>query len=433
MNTAIPIHRTHTQLRFLLLLPLLMAVCDQGVADDWPQFRGPRRDGVSRETNLPKAWPEGGPKRLWLSTNLGSGYSGPAIVGEKIYIMGQRANAQWLLCLDANDGKELWVTRLGEPYANEFGDGPRGTPTVQNSLVFALGANGELLCAEAATGRERWRTNLPALGGTVPGWGYTESPLVDGPRVMVTPGGEKGAVVAIDIRTGRSVWQSREFTDEAQYTSLMVLEKGGVRQYISGNRERVAGLAADDGRLLWQQKFRSGVVVSQSPIVSGDQVYMVAAGGTGCKAVKLTAPGAVEVVYANKVMKNLPGGVVLFDGHLYGYSDSIGWVCQNWETGDEVWLSKALDKGTLTVAGDKMICLTEDTGVVALAEASPKGWKEISRFVLTPQSERRALKAKVWTPPVIAHGRLYLRDQENLCCFEIQAGVPPSNSTGTRN
>ena len=410
----------------------LLAVCNPCLADDWPQFRGPQRDGVSHETNLLKSWPEGGPKRLWLSTNLGAGYSGPAVVGEKIYIMGQRADAQWLLCLDAKDGKELWGTRLGEPYNNEFGDGPRGTPTVRDGLVFALGANGELLCAESATGKERWRTNLTALGGTVPGWGYSESPLVDGSRVVVTPGGEKGAVVAVDIKTGQSVWQSKGFIDEAQYTSLMLLEKSGVRQYISGNRERVAGLAADDGRLLWQQKFRSGVVVSQSPIVSGDQVYMVAAGGTGCKAVKLTAPDAAEVVYANKVMKNLPGGVVLFDGHIFGYSDSIGWVCQDWLTGDEVWSSKALEKGTVTIADGMMYCLTEDSGIVALAEASSKGWKEISRFVLAPQSERRALKAKVWTPPVIAHGSLYLRDQGNLWCFGISLQAAPSRSANPR-
>jgi outer membrane protein assembly factor BamB len=415
-----------------LLASLTATILGTAHADDWPQFRGPQRDGVSYETNLLKSWPEGGPKRLWLSTNLGAGYSGPAIVGEKIYILGQRADAQWLLCLDAKDGKELWATRLGEPYKNEFGDGPRGTPTVRDGLVFGLGANGELLCADAATGKERWRTNLTNFGGTVPGWGYSESPLVDGARVMVTPGGEKGAVVALDIKTGQPVWQSKAFIDEAQYTSLMTLEKGGVRQYISGNRERVAGLAADDGRLLWQQKFHSGVVVSQSPIVSGDQIYMVAAGGTGCKAVKLTASDAAEVVYANKVMKNLPGGVVLFDGHLYGYSDSIGWVCQNWETGDEVWSSKALEKGTVTIADGMMYCLTEDKGLVALAEASPKGWKEHSRFVLAPQSEHRALKAKVWAPPVIAHGRLYLRDQENLWCFKTRTGLPWPKSAGER-
>ena len=420
-------------MRFLLLFSFLLAACDQSVADDWPQFRGPLRDGVSQETNLLKSWPEGGPKRLWLSSNLGAGYSGPAIVGEKIYIMGQRADAQWLLCLDAKDGKEFWATRLGDPYVNEFGDGPRGTPTVRDGLVFAIGANGELLCAEAATGKERWRANLTALGGAVPGWGYSESPLVDGARVMSTPGGEKGAVAALDIKTGKLLWQSKDFTDEAQYTSLMLLEKSGVRQYISANREHITGVAANDGRMLWQQKFRSGVVVAQSPIVSGDQIYMVATGGTGCKAIKLTAPDAAEVVYANKVMKNLPGGVVLFDGHVYGYSDSIGWVCQDWLTGDEVWSSKALQKGTVTIAGDKMICVTEDSGTVVLADASPKGWKEICRFTLAPQSERRALKAKVWTPPVIAHGSFYLRDQENFWCFEIRAGGSPSKSTGTRN
>ena len=411
------------------LAALLAAILSTAHADDWPQFRGPQRDGVSRETNLLQSWPEGGPQRLWLSTNLGAGYSSPAIVGEQIYIMAQCAEAQWLLCLDAKDGKELWATRLGEPYANEFGDGPRGTPTVHDGLVFALGANGELLCAEAATGKERWRTNLTHLGGSVPGWGYSESPLVDGPRVIVTPGGEKGAVVALDINTGLPVWQSKDFTDEAQYTSLMLLEKGGVRQYISGNRERVVGLAATDGRLLWQQRFRSSVVVSQSPIVSGDQIYMVAAGGTGCKAVKLTAPDAAEVVYANKAMRNLPGGVVLFDQHLYGYSDHIGWVCQDWQTGDEVWSSKALEKGSITIAGRMAYCLTEDEGMMVLADASPEGWRERSRFLLTPQSEQRAEQGKVWSPPVIAHGRLYLRDQERLCCFEI---AEPSESRGER-
>ena len=239
MNLPTP-HWPYLIRRTLLLVWSSFAVCGPGLAADWPQFRGPQRDGVSHETHLLKSWPEGGPKRLWLPTNLGAGYSSPAVVGEKLYTMSQRRDAQWLLCLDAKDGKELWATRLGDPYANECGDGPRGTPTVREDLVFALGANGELLCAEAATGKERWRTNLTALGGTVPGWGYSESPLVDGPRVMATPGGAKGAVVALDIKTGQSVWQSKGFTDEVQYTSLMFLEKGGIRQHISGNRERVS-------------------------------------------------------------------------------------------------------------------------------------------------------------------------------------------------
>ena len=186
------------------------------------------RDNVSRETGLLKSWLDGGPKRLWLSTNLGSGYSGPAIVGEKIFIMGHRNDAQWLLSLDANSGKELWATHLGGTYQNEFGDGPRGTPTVTGGRVFAIGANGELLCADAATGKEHWRAKFTELGGKIPGWGYSESPLVDGAHVLGTPGGERGAVVALDLKTGAVLWQSKDFTDEAQYTSLMTLEKGGV-------------------------------------------------------------------------------------------------------------------------------------------------------------------------------------------------------------
>jgi outer membrane protein assembly factor BamB len=412
-----------------LLAVVLTAALSTVCADDWPQFRGPQRDNVSRETGLLKSWSEDGPKRLWLSTNLGAGYSGPTIVGEQIYIMGQRSESQWLLCLDAKSGKERWATRLGDAYTNEFGDGPRGTPTVTGGRVFGIGANGEVLCADADTGKEHWRAKLTELGGQVPGWGYCESPLVDGTRVVCTPGGEKGAVVALDIKTGQPVWQSKHFTDEAQYTSLMLLEKAGVRQYICGNREHMAGIAADDGRLLWQQKFRSGVVVAQSLIVSGDMIYAAAAGGTGCKAVRLTTPGQAEVVYANKVMKNLPGGVVLFNQHLYGYSDSIGWVCQDWQTGEEVWSSKALEKGSVTIARRMLYCLTEDKRVMVLADASPEGWRERGRFLLTPQSEHRAKQGKVWSPPVIAHGKLYLRDQERLWCFEI---TDPSDPRGGR-
>ena len=199
------------------LLLLLLSVASLR-ANDWPQFRGSQRDNVSRETGLLKSWPEGGPKQLWLSTNLGAGYSGPAIVGERLFILGQRADAQWLFCLEAKSGKEVWATLLGKMYLNEFGDGPRSTPTVTGGRVFVIGANGEVLCADAETGKEHWRANLTELGGQVPGWGYCESPLVDGARVVCTPGGEKGAVIALDIKAGQPVWQSKNFTDEAQYT-----------------------------------------------------------------------------------------------------------------------------------------------------------------------------------------------------------------------
>ena len=187
----------------------LFVFCSPALADDWPQFRGPLRDNVSRETGLLKSWPVGGPKRRWISTSLGNGYSSPAVVADRIYILGLRDNTEWLLRLDTKDGRELWATRLGDAYLNEFGDGPRGTPTVNGGLVFALGGKGELLCADAATGKERWRAKFTELGGRIPGWGYSESLLVDDARVLGTPGGEQGAVVAFDLKTGNPSGKAR--------------------------------------------------------------------------------------------------------------------------------------------------------------------------------------------------------------------------------
>ncbi len=407
-----------------LLLSILLLPCGHGFADDWPQFRGPLRDGVSRETGLLKSWPSGGPKRLWLASTLGAGYSAPAIVAGKLFIMGQRDDAQWLLCLGANDGRELWATRLGATYTNDFGDGPRGTPTVAGGSVFALGANGELLCVSAADGKEQWRVKLADFGGKIPAWGYSESPLVDGDRVVVTPGGEKGGVVALEAKTGKLIWQSNYPIEETQYTSLIRHTKDGVKQYICVDREKMTGLAATDGKVLWQEKFRSGVVVAQMPIVSGDLIYATSGGGTGCKLVKLLKPDETEIVYADKIMKNLPGGVVLHNGHVFGYSDARGWICQDFLTGEAVWdyEDPGFRKGPLTIADGKLICVDEVSGTVVLAEASTKAWTELSRFTPAPQSTRRATSGKVWSIPVVSAGRLYLRDQEQLWCFYIAGG-----------
>jgi outer membrane protein assembly factor BamB len=388
---------------------------------NWPQWRGPDRTDVSRETGLLKSWPEGGPKLVWLFKDCGLGYSGPAIVGDKLFTLGARDNVEYLIAVDAKTGKELWSAKLGDLLKNDWGDGPRGTPAVDGDRVYALSGLGNLVCMSAVDGMVLWERRMSEFGGKVPGWGYTESVLVDGDRVVCTPGGAQGAIIALDKKNGKLIWQSKEFTDGAQYASILAVNHNGARQYIQLTMRHVAGIAATDGKLLWSADFPGSTAVIPTPIFHDGQVYVTAGYGAGSKSVKIGADNAVTDVYVNKVMKNHHGGVILVDGYLYGHSDGTGWVCQNFATGEQVWAEKnALGKGAVGYADGMLYCLAENNGTVVLAEASPKGWKEHGRFKLEPQTTQRSPRGHIWTHPVITDGRLYLRDQDLLYCFDVK-------------
>jgi outer membrane protein assembly factor BamB len=389
---------------------------------DWPQWRGPNRTDVSRETGLLKTWPEGGPKRVWLFENAGLGYSGYAIVGDKLFTMGVRDGGEQLIAVDAKEGKELWSARMGEALKNDWGDGPRGTPSVDGDRIYAMSGRGNLICAGVADGKIVWQHTMKEFDGGTPGWGYTESVLVDGDKVVCTPGGKKGAIIALDKKTGELVWQSKDFTDGAQYASIIAGDCNGGRQFIQLTMRHVVGLAAGDGKLLWSADWPGSTAVIPTPIFHDGQVYVTSGYGAGCMAIKIGENNAVTGVYTNKVMKNHHGGVVLVDGYLYGHSDGAGWVCQDFKTGQEVWAEKkALGKGAVAYADGMLYCLAENNGTVALVEASPKGWKEHGRFKLDPQTTQRSPQGHIWTHPVVTGGRLYLRDQELLFCYDVTA------------
>ncbi len=390
-------------------------------ADDWPQWRGPNRDDVSKEKGLLQSWPAGGPKRIWLYENAGQGYGGPAVVDGKLFIMGTRGDNEALVALEANSGKELWSAEIGPMLDNDWGDGPRGTPTVDDGRVYALGGQGTLICASTSDGKLIWKRTMQELGGKRPGWGFTESVLVDGNKVVCTPGGPQGTIAALDKSTGKLLWQSKEFTDGAQYASIIPVEHNGVRQYIQLTMDHVAGVAAADGKLLWQSPWPGRTAVIPTPIFNDGCVYVTSGYGVGCKLIKLEPGHKVSEVYENKVMKNHHGGVVLVNGHLYGHSDRVGWVCQDFKGGDEIWSERNLGKGAITYADNRLYCLEEDSGTLALVEASPKGWKEHGRLTLDPQTKIRSGRGKIWTHPVIANGKLYLRDQDLLFCYDVQA------------
>lgn len=401
-----------------LLAFTTLSLSASAAGSDWPQWRGPDRTDVSKETGLLKSWPADGPKRLWLFENAGHGYSGPAIAAGKYFTVGTRDGSEILLVLDANTGKELWTAKLGAILDNGWGDGPRGTPTVDGPRVYALTGPGDLVCLNVADGKILWKTTMKSLGGKIPNWGYTESVLVDGPHVLCTPGGAKGTVAALDKLTGKVVWQSAEITEAAHYSSIVPAQINGQAQLVQRNEKTVFGLSPKDGKLLWQTTFPGRTAVIPTPIVRGNEVYVTAGYGAGSKLVRISADNKVTEVYENKVMKNHHGGVVLVGDHVYGHNDN-GWVCQDFATGAEVWMNKNVGKGAVSSADGMLYCLDEKTGAVVLAAASPKGWKESGRFTLDPQSKIRSPKGHVWTHPVISHGKLYLRDQELIYCFDI--------------
>ena len=387
---------------------------------DWPQWRGPDHSGVSQETGLLKAWPAGGPKRVWLFENAGHGYSGPAIAGGKYFTIGTRDGSEILLILDADTGKEILAAKIGGILDNDWGDGPRGTPAVDADRVYALSGRGDLACLNIADGKILWKTSMEKLGGSRPNWGYTESVIVDGNKVLCTPGGPKGTVAALDKLTGKVLWQSKGITEPAHYSSIVPATINGTPQYVQRNEKSIFGLAATDGRVLWQTDFPGRTAMIPTPIVSGNEVYVTAGYGTGCKMVRIEPDNKVTVVYENKVAKNHHGGFVKIGDYLYGHGDPA-WVCQNFKTGEEVWSSRNFTKGAIGAAEGMLYCLEERTGNVALVEASPTGWKESGRFKLDPQTKIRSSRGAVWTHPVIANGKLYLRDQDLIYCFDIKA------------
>jgi outer membrane protein assembly factor BamB len=370
---------------------------------------------------LLKQWPDSGPKKLWVFDNAGLGYAGYSIVGGKLFTMGLRGDMEHLIAVDAGSGKELWTTEIGPIYKNRWGDGPRGTPTVDSGKVYAMSGQGYLICADAATGKEVWKVKMTDFGGKIQNWGYTESPLVDGDKVICTPGGPQGTLLALNKNTGRKIWQTSEWTDVAQYSSPIVVTHNGARQYIQLTMQTLAGVNATDGKVLWQSPWPGKTAVIPTPIFKDGYVYIASGYGVGCKLVKLEPGHRVTEVYSNTTMVNHHGGVILVGDHLYGYSDGArAWVCQDFKTGSEVWSSKNLGKGAIHYADGMLYCLEENTGTLALIEASPKGWNEKGRFQLQPQTTRRSPQGKIWTHPVVINGKLYLRDQEYIVCYDVK-------------
>jgi outer membrane protein assembly factor BamB len=401
----------------------ILTMAAASLAADWPQWRGPARDGKSADTGLLKEWPADGPKLAWKATGLGSGYASISVVGNRLYTMGDVDGASTLLALDASkEGKIVWSVKVGKAGAPGWGGfgGPRCTPTVNGDQIFAVDQWGEFVCVSTA-GKELWRKSYEKdFGAKRPEWGFSESPLVDGDKVIATPGGPGGAMVALNRKTGDVIWRSKDFSDGAQYSSVVIAEFGGVRQYVQLFMNNLVSVSAKDGSVLWNAPRKGETAVIPTPVIEGDIVYVTSGYGIGCNAFKIAAKDgkfSAEEIYANKEMANHHGGVIQVGDKVYGYSDGKGLVCQEIKTGKTVWAEKGkAKKGCVSLADGMLYLREEDTGKVILVEASSEGFQEHGRF-----SQPNRAKEKAWPHLTIANGKLYVRDQGTLLCYDLKA------------
>jgi outer membrane protein assembly factor BamB len=390
---------------------------------DWPQFRGPDRTGLSRDIGLLKEWPKDGPPLVWKVEGIGIGYSSVSMENDKIFTMGDLKDASYVFALDRATGNMLWSTKVGKPGGNYAGT--RCTPTLDGELLYAIGQFGDLVCLETATGKEHWRKNLPKdFGGQSGGWNYTESPLVDGNKLVCTPGGKNATMVALDKKTGELIWRCGvPEGDRAGYSSMVIADVGGIRQYVQLMAGGVYGIAANDGRFLWKyDRYARNTANVPTPIVRGDLIFVTAGYGKAGALLKLISNGdtfEVTEIYENRELTNRHGGVLLIGDHLYGDRDQGGFpFCAEFLTGKVVWPRRERSQGRGSAAityADGHLYIRYDNGYVVLVEATPKGYAEKSIFKI-PNSEQQS-----WSHPVVVGGRLYLREKDTLWCYDVAA------------
>lgn len=380
---------------------------------EWPQWRGASRDGISKETGLLKQWPEAGPPLAWKASGAGAGYSSFAISKGRLYTLGLRGGeVETIIAFDIANGKEIWATTHGRAFRNDRGDGPRGTPTIDGDRLYALGGNGDLTSVNLKTGKIVWTMNvLSKFGGSNIRWGISESPLVVGDKVIVNAGGRDASIVALKKTDGSLIWKSQ--SDEAGYSSGLPVQVNGTTQVIFFTGNRAVALDVRDGKLLWEYVRPSNNVANiATPVARGNRVWISSDYGTGGGLVEIKADGIGQEVYFTKEMRNHHATSILIGDHLYGFSSAILTAMQ-FDTGEVAWRDRSVGKGSLTYADGHLYAFSEN-GVIGLVEASPTAYKEKGRFRIQQGS------LPTWAHPVVAGGRLYIRDQDTIYAYDVR-------------
>ncbi|MBX9628159.1 MAG: PQQ-like beta-propeller repeat protein [Gemmataceae bacterium] len=404
--------------RLPLFLALTLALTLPLAADDWPQWRGPNRNGVSKEAGLLAEWPKDGPPLRWKRTDLGEGYSTPSVAAGKVYLQTNKDGDEFVVCLDEKTGTDVWAAKIGTVGKNKGPQypGTRSTPTVDGDRVYGLASGGELVCL-GTDGKPKWQKNLAKdFGGDVGAWAYTESVLVDGDVVVCTPGGKTATLLALNKTTGEPVWKCPvEGGDVADYASIVVVDAGR-RQYVQFLRKGVVGVDAKTGKLLWRYAKTADVAANMlTPVVAGNKVFTSARPGGGL--VELTVDGdgvTAKEVYFDKALTAGIGGAVLVGGHLYGATQQ-GVFCAEFGTGKVAWTDRSVGAASVCAA-DGRVYLRGSAGDVALIEATPAEYREKGRFKQPDRGPKPA-----WPHPVVANGGLYLRDWNTLLCYDVKS------------
>jgi outer membrane protein assembly factor BamB len=410
--------------RSLLLVALALGLCSLAGAD-WPQWRGPERNGISQETGLLQEWPKEGPKLVWQVKDIGLGYSTPAVVGERLYLISnQGMDNEYVQALSTADGKHVWQTKIGKVGPNEGPQypGARSTPTVEGELLYALGSDGDLVCLEIASGKPRWQKSLRSDFGGQPGkWAYAESPLVDGDVLVVTPGGADATIVALNKATGEPIWKSAiPGGDQAAYASAIAIEVDGVKQYVQFLQNGVVGVDAKTGNLLWRYDgtAKGSPANIPSPVADAAFVYTGTNRGGGGLVKLKSAQGKfdAEQVYFGAKLPTSIGGAVKVGEHLYG-TNGQGMLCVDFATGDVKWQERGVGAGSLCFA-DGRLYVHGEKGDVALVEPTPEAYREKGKF--TPPGQPGNRKGEAWAYPVVANGKLYIHDFGVLWCYDVK-------------
>jgi outer membrane protein assembly factor BamB len=396
-------------------------------ADNWPQWRGPQRDGISHETGLLGEWPKEGPKLLWRVENIGRGYSTPAVVNDRLYLMASEGlDNEFVEALDVHDGKCIWSTRIGNvgnPKQQPNFPTARSTPTVEGDFLYALSSDGDLDCMDIKNGSVRWKKNLRSdFGGKTAEWAYAESPLIDGEALVCAPGGSEATVVALGKTSGDLIWKCPlAESDDAGFSSAIVVDTGEIREYVRLLTKGLVGIEASTGRLLWRygkpiSKYGANI---QTPVASGEYVFCSST-GTGGGVVRLKVQGKqveAEQVYFGPEYQTAIGGVVKVGDYLYGTTGEA-LLCTEFTTGQVKWKERALGAASLCYA-DGRLYIHGENGDVAMIEPSPESYREKGRFTPTDQPQRANAMEKAWAYPVVSDGRLYIRDNNVLWCYAV--------------
>jgi len=402
-------------LKALLPTALCLSLLTGAAAADWPQFRGPNRDGISPEATVLKSWPGGGPRVFW-KVPLGEGFSQVVAVKDRLYALYGLEEDEVAAALDARTGKQLWRVRLDHKYRSDQGNGPRSTPLVDGDLVYVLSASGQLAALKTANGQMVWRHDLQGeYGAGVPDWGISTSPLLEGNLLIVNVGGSNNrSVMAFDKATGKPVWSSQG--DGAGYSAPIAITVGGVRQIIVFTAGGVVSLAPKDGKLYWRLPWKTDWDVNAAtPIFLPPDKLFVSSGydtGSGLYQIKVAGSqvSATEI-WRSRGMKNQFSSSILHNGVVYGF-DNATLKAIDAATGAERWKQRGFGFGSLILAGGKLVVLS-DSGTLALLEATPEEYKQLGAI--------RVLGGKCWTAPTLANGRLYLRNEEHLIALDWNA------------